>query len=65
MSNVSSWVALIRVLCLVLSQEVDEDELTNRRATSTGREARGGVGMPMSSWNIDGDELPRADIDVR
>lgn len=48
-----------------LVQEVDEDELTNRRATSTGREARGGVGMPMSSWNIDGDELPRADIDVR
>ncbi len=45
------------------SQEQDDDEATNRRAQSGG----GGVGpgLPTSRWNIDGDEMPRADVDVR
>ncbi len=45
-------------------QEQDDDEATNRRAPVGGGSGPG-PGLPTSRWNIDGDEMPRADIDVR
>ena len=53
------------------NQEVDDDELTNSSAgfrdpqQQQGDGPAPGVGMPTSRWNVDGDELPRADLDVR
>ena len=51
-------------------QEVDDDEVTNSMAASRGPQQQGegpgpGVAMPTSRWNVDGDELPRTDLDVR
>lgn len=52
-----------------LVQEVDDDEVTNSMASrgpqQQGERAGPGVAMPTSRWNVDGDELPRADLDVR
>ena len=51
------------------NQEVDDDEVTNSMASrgpqQQGERAGPGVAMPTSRWNVDGDELPRADLDVR
>lgn len=46
------------------TQEHDDDEATNRRAGPR-RQSGTGLHLPTSRWNIDGDELPRADIEVR
>ena len=44
----------------------DDDEATNRRAAAAQSRPEGsGVALPTSRWNVDGDELPKADIDVR
>ena len=51
-------------VCVSILQ--DEDEATNRRAaTAQSRPEGSGVALPTSRWNVDGDELPKADIDVR
>ena len=52
---------------VVFVQEVDDDEMTNNRAAArTQQRGQGhGVTMPTSRWNIDGDELHQADVDVR
>ncbi len=52
-------------LSLSLQEAEDDDDATNRSSGLRRQQSRDQAATPTSHWNVDGDDLNRADIDVR